>query len=152
MPETKCGFNDCATGTGRDLLVLHGPTLVVEIGFDPSYLPAPHARPNLSGTHHNALVDTGATESCIDSGLAMQLNLPIVDRRRISGVGGVHDVNMHIAQIHIPTLSYTIYGMFAGVDLIAGGQPHYALIGRTFLKAFRMIYDGNTGTVILATT
>src|SRR5262245_27820099 len=41
-----------------------------------------------SGSPPRSLVDTGAMESCIDSGLAMRLNLPIVDRRKISGVHG----------------------------------------------------------------
>lgn len=41
-------------------------------------------------------------------------------------------------------------GAFAGVDLKAGGQIHSALIGRTFLRHFKMIYDGRTGTVSLS--
>jgi hypothetical protein len=36
------------------------------------------------------------------------------------------------------------------VDLKAGGQIHSALIGRTFLKHFKMVYDGRTGTVTLS--
>jgi hypothetical protein len=87
--------------------------------------------------------------SCIDSGLAMRLNLPIVDRQAVVGVGGRHDVNMHLAQIRVPTLNFTIYGTFAGVDLIAGGQQHVALIGRTFLLHFALFYHGRTGTVTI---
>jgi len=96
-----------------------------------------------------ALVDTGATQSCIDSALAMALNLPIIDRQTVGGSAGSHEVNMHLGQIHIPTLGQTIYGAFAGVNLIAGGQQHLALIGRTFLMHFSMLYDGRTGTVYL---
>ncbi len=57
---------------------------------------------------------------------------------------------MYLAHIHIPNLNFTIYGAFAGVDLIAGGQRHYALIGRTFLRYFKMTYDGLTGDVTLS--
>jgi hypothetical protein len=96
------------------------------------------------------LVDTGAGESCIDNLLAGQLNLPIVDRRPISGVHGAHIVNMYLAQIHVPSLAFTIYGAFAGVDLAAGGQVHKALIGRTFLQNFTMVYEGLTGSVKLS--
>jgi predicted aspartyl protease len=99
-----------------------------------------------------ALVDTGAGESCIDSALAAQLNLPIVDRRLISGAGGTHEVNMHLAQVAVPSLGVTIYGAFAGVHLAAGGQTHFALIGRTFLQNFTMLYEGKTGTVVLSST
>ena len=97
----------------------------------------------------HALVDTGASESCIDSLLAYQLNLPIIDRAPIAGSLGKKEVNMHLAQIHIPSLGRTIYGSFAGVHLLAGGQPHQALIGRTFLKYFVMVYEGHSGTVTL---
>jgi hypothetical protein len=149
MPATLCGFNDGPGGRGCDLLVQFGPTLVVNIGFDPEFK-ANQTGPPLAGvTDVHALVDTGATSSCIDSGLAVSLNLPIVDRQAVAGVGGRHDVNMHLAQIHVPTLRRTIYGTFAGVDLAEGGQPHVALIGRTFLRPFALFYDGRTGTVTI---
>ena len=57
---------------------------------------------------------------------------------------------MHLAQIHVPTLDVTLYGTFAGVDLIAGGMIHQALIGRTFLRHFTMTYNGFTGSVVLS--
>ena len=56
---------------------------------------------------------------------------------------------MHLAQIHVPSLQVTLYGTFAGVDLIAGGQLHHALIGRTFLRHFTMTYNGASGSVVL---
>jgi hypothetical protein len=81
--------------------------------------------------------------------LAAQLNLPVVDRRQIGGVGGAHTVNIHLAQVHVPLLGKTVYGAFAAVHLSAGGQFHLALIGRTFLKNFTLIYEGRTGTVTI---
>ena len=151
MPETKCGFEDSPGVLGRDLLVSQGPTLIVDIGFDPTFTPTNIGNVPASGIKGvQALVDTGAVESCIDGGLAMQLNLPIVDRRIISGSAGRHEVNVHLAQIHVPSLMFTIYGTFSAVDLVAGGQPHYALIGRTFLQTCKMSYDGTTGQVIIS--
>jgi predicted aspartyl protease len=153
MATTLCGFNNTpGTTNGRDLLVGTGPTLFVQIGFDPGFDPAaqPARAPVLPAAPVHALVDTGATESCIDSTLAMNLNLPVVDRRLISGAHGAGEVNVHLAQIHIPSLGFTLYGPFAAVDLIAGGQSHMALIGRTFLQHFTMHYDGRTGTVTLS--
>lgn len=35
------------------------------------------------------------------------------------------------------------------IDLAAGGQAHLALIGRTFLRNFTMVYEGRTGTVTI---
>ncbi|MBI3491026.1 MAG: retroviral-like aspartic protease family protein [Acidobacteria bacterium] len=133
------------------MLVTYGPTLLVDIGFDPNYQPPPHPNlpvPGIKGIH--ALVDTGATESCIDSMLATQLGLPVVDKRVVAGVSGPQDVNIHLAQVHIPSLLFTIYGTFAAVHLAAGGQPHRALIGRTFLSRFTMVYNGQTGDVTIS--
>src|SRR5438552_4156222 len=98
--ETKCGFDDVPGGaTGSVLLVAHGPTLFVDVGFDPTFhaginlaTPGPIANPTPGITAIRALVDTGASESCIDSLLASQLNLPIVDKRMISGVHGNQEV------------------------------------------------------------
>jgi hypothetical protein len=150
MAKTLCGFDDGNGQTGSGLLVTYGPSILVKIGFDPNYDPAkPDVRPVLPDPPVHALVDTGATTSCIDSGLAMTLNLPIVDRQKISGVHGTKEVNMHVGHIYVPTLNITVYGSFAAVDLIAGGQAHHALIGRTFLQAYTMIYEGRTGTVTL---
>jgi hypothetical protein len=152
MPQTKCGFDSVPGGAnGSHLLAAIGPTLFVDIGFDPKYDPKaiPLLKPVPGITNISALVDTGATESCIDNLLAAELKLPIADKRPIAGVHGSKMANMHLAQIHVPSLAYTIYGMFAGVDLAAGGQQHKALIGRTFLMRFRMVYEGDTGTVTL---
>jgi hypothetical protein len=150
MAQTKCGFNDSPGASGAELLVTFGPTIGVDIGFDPKFQPQPGNIPAAALTGLPALVDTGASESCIDSLLAAQLNLPIIDRRKVSGVHGSDEVNMHLAQVRIPTLNWIIYGAFAGVHLVAGGQTHRALIGRTFLQNFTMVYEGRIGTVTLS--
>ncbi len=153
MAQTHCGFIDdpVAGISGSTLLWTYGPTLQVDIGFDSLFQPASRKPPTPGITGIHALVDTGASECCIDSVLAAQLNLPIVDRRHISGVHGSDEVNIHLAQIHVPTLGYTMYGRFAGVHLVAGGQIHQALMGRTFLAHFKMSYDGQTGQVVIST-
>ncbi len=150
MPEIKCGFNDTPQGKGSSLLTLYGPTLKVNIGFDPNFRPETGAIPVVGISDVDALVDTGATECCIDNQLAAILKLPIMDKRQISGIAGKHMTNMYLAQISVPSLKFNIYGAFAGVDLLAGGQIHKALIGRTFLQFFTMIYEGKTGTVTLS--
>ena len=142
MPQSSCGFATQA------LLALCGPTIEVDIGFDPSFRPGSTAPiPGITGVQ--ALVDTGATECCIDNLLAASLNLPIVDRRPIAGISGQTTANMYLAQIRIPSLDFTMYGQFAGVDLQAGGQSHSALMGRTFLRYTIMTYNGPSGPVIV---
>lgn len=150
MPTINLGFPDGPNLSARDALVGYGPTLYVEIGFDPSFRPNGITRPNLPANHVPALVDTGAFESCIDSTLAEQLGLPIVGRQSVSGAHGAAEVNFHLAQIHVPAFQHIVYGRFAGVHLVKGGQPHQALLGRTFLMNFGMMYDGRTGVVTLS--
>jgi hypothetical protein len=151
MAQTQCGFLDGAGVTARELLVSLGPTLKVDIGFDPSYDGrSPRKPPTLPMQNVWALIDTGATHCCIDGDLAMQLNLPVIDQRTYSGISGPMHVNMHLAQIHTPNLSFTFYGSFAGVNLSAGGSRHVVLIGRSYLQHFTLTYDGPTGAVALA--
>ncbi len=150
MPTALCGFDDSPGSSGGEALVQHGPTLLVRIGFDEAYdIAKPRVLARLPSVDHFALVDTGASDCCIDSGLALTLNLPIVDQRVCAGISGARLVNMHLAQIFAPALAFTFVGAFAGVDLAAGGQSHLALIGRSFLRLFKMSYDGVTGAVAI---
>lgn len=151
MPSVNCGFVGDGGKSSQDLLVNYGPTLLVDIGFDAAYNPKIRTTPPATAIQQvHAVVDTGAIISCIDKTLAAQLGLPVVDRQDFGGIGGIYKTDMHAAQIHIPALEFTIYGSFAGVDLIGGGQQHVALIGRTFLKNFQMTYDGITGNVTIS--
>lgn len=148
MRRSNCGFKDGQGEVAPDLLVRFGPTLLVDIGFDPKL--AAGANPDFPLKKLKALVDTGAGDSCIDSGVAMQLGLPVIDQRLCSGIGGATRVNMHLAQIYIPSLKHTLFGSFAGVHLSSGGQWHQALLGRTFLRPFKLSYDGPTGQVVIS--
>jgi len=152
MPSAECGWLSIPGGAAGSLLLCqYGPTISVDIGFDPTYRPGLSTGLPVAGIRGiPALLDTGAMTSCIDSLLAAQLNLPIFDRTTISGVGGPQQVNLHLAQVHIPSLGCTEIGMFAGVHLAAGGQPHQALLGRTRLQAHTMVYEGPTGKVTIS--
>ena len=145
MPTVRIGFDEIAGLPSPGQLVQYGPTIPVQVGFDPEYYPVSSEPPNLPDHMYPALVDTGATTSCIDSDLALNLGLPIVNRRIIAGVHGISTVNIHLAQIYVPDLEFTDYGEFAGVHLSAGGQPYFALLGRTFLLDFTMTYRVERG-------
>lgn len=149
MPTTRIGFSDSESWSGQDKLIAFGPTLHVQIGFDPNFHPDLPPLPDLPELELPALVDTGATESCIDSALAQKLQLPAVDTGQISGVQGASETVYYLAQIFVPSLNYTIYGRFSGVHLASGGQPHSALLGKTFLRNFELTYEGRTGDVII---
>lgn len=146
--EVQCGFEH--VNDGAELLAVYGPTLFVDVGFDPAFEPTSTQPPAPGVCGVQGLVDTGASQSCIDSALAERLGLPIIDRQQVSGAHGKKEVNMHMAQIRVPSLNFTIYGSFAAVNLIAGNQEHQVLIGRTFLRHFHMAYDGPSGRATIS--
>jgi predicted aspartyl protease len=103
-------------------------------------------RPGISDVE--ALIDTGAEESCIDNLLAAGLNLPVIDRRVVCGVGSM-EVDVYLAQVHVPALKFTIEGRFSGVPLEENGHHQRVLLGRTFLRYCELKYDGNSGNVTI---
>jgi len=149
MPTTSCGFPPAPGHSSSQQLEQWGPTLSVLVGFDPQFRAGSDTPPKLPSTLIPALVDTGAAISCIDTNLVKSLNLPLVGTQKFSGMAGSSDRTMHLAQIRVPTLNANIYGDFAAVDLLAGGQPHALLLGRSFLSHFRITYDRRSGDVII---
>lgn len=144
MPLTvDCGHADA------DLLLVRGSSILVQIGFDPNYRRG--LKPVQTSQGYRALVDTGASKTCIDSGVARSLNLPIVDEVVIAGVHGSDRVNIHLAQIYIPSFNLTVSGNFVAVKLHESGQPYGALLGRSFLRNFKLEYDGTNGAASLVT-
>lgn len=151
MPIADCGFDDSQEVSGSELLLRFGPTLFVDIGFDPEYKYGEIGTfPKSAAAQVPALIDTGALVSCIDNSLAQSLALPLVDRQSVSGVGGKHECNVYLAHIVAPTLAWVQWGVFYGVSLVEGDQAHQALIGRSFLQGMMLVYDGRTGRVQIA--
>jgi hypothetical protein len=141
MKTVACGFSDPNQLTGD------GPGILVDIGFDPAWRPGNVPTP--SDRDIFALIDTGAQECFIDCDLANILRLPLVDRREVAGSMGRHQVDVFLAQIHIPSLDFTQYGKFAGAYLHKGGLHYEVLMGRTFLANFILLYNGRSGSVTL---
>ena len=147
MLSVNCGF--LGAPQAQTLLWYHGPAIKVDLGFDPKYGPSNENLPKPQITGIEALVDTGARESCIDSTLAQELALPVFDRRTVSGVNGLLEVDFHMAQIHVPSLKFILRGRFAGVPLVSSGFQQRVVVGRSFLSYFKMEYDGPLGDVKL---
>ena len=149
MPTVECGF---PTGgipglSPAAVLTRIGPTVSVIIG---SYPPSSGVAPTASQIQQvPALIDTGATLSCIDDMLAKQLQLQVVDQWITSGASGPVKLDVYLGQITIPSLNLTQFGRFAGVHLQMGGQAHRALIGRSLLAGCTLAYNGKTGSVLL---
>ena len=144
-PYDQCSFCD---GSGeRQQLARIGPTLDVQIGYDPRFQRPRVSLPNRLACRYLALVDTGASHTCVDADLAPALGLPVVQRSPVSGVHGELVVNFHLAQLYVTELRVVFDGIFAAVHLQSGGQSHVVLLGRSFLQGFLMQYEGQAGSV-----
>lgn len=150
MPLIDAGFKKQNGDVDHDQLINNGPTLQVWVS---DFLPNSQVRRDPSSSKIesvSALIDTGASVSCIDSELAKALDLVPVDIATISGAGGAKQHLVYLASIVIPQLEIVQYGKFTGVELKTGGQSHGVLLGRGFLKNVIMIYDGTRGQVTVA--
>ena len=146
MRTAQAGFRQGLPGeSAADLLVRVGPTIRVDIGLKSRA--APDQPPDLPMKDVQALIDTGAGGECIDDDLAVRLGLPITEEGWISGVGGRHRAVIYTARIYVPALDRRLFQRFTGVRLSEGDQKHRVILGRTFLRQYRVIYDGGTGAV-----
>jgi len=144
----NCGYGDAPQG--RKLLEYHGPNIEVHIGLDPTWTKDQPRAPRPDRSNLKALIDTGAQESCIDGALAVELGLPVINQRNVGGLGvGALKVDVHNAQVHVPMLRYTIRGPFAAIPGLVDRIHYPIILGRSFLKDCKLMYDGKTGDVTI---
>lgn len=89
---------------------------------------------------HRAMIDTGASDTCIDYRIAHALKLRQIDQRTIGTVGGPIEVAVFLGVLEIPQLAFKrLDRMFAPkIERI----NYSVLIGRSVLKEFLFTYDG----------
>ena len=142
----QAGFRKgTATETPADLLVRLGPTLKVDIGLKSRSKPG--AKPNLQEKGLLALVDTGAGANCIDEDLARSLSLPLSEVGELIGFDGRKPANIYLARLYIPSLDRLLFERLWGAKLQEGDQWQKVILGRPFLRQYRMIYDAPAGNV-----
>ena len=148
MPSVQAGFRAGKAGaTPADLLVQLGPTLLVDIGLKSRS--GAGELPDLPAKGIKALIDTGAGGDCIDDDLARSLGLQISDEGTISGIGGRHQAFIYTARLYIPSAGRLLFQQFTGVRLRQGDQYQQVILGRSFLRQYRMTYHGAEGSVEL---
>jgi hypothetical protein len=145
----NCGYGDAPQG--RKLLYHYGPNVEVHIGLDLTWTSDQRRAPRAERSNLKALIDTGAQDSCIDGALAIEIGLPVIDKRHVGGVGSLI-VDVHHAQVHVPRLLYTIHGPFAAIPGLIDRIHYPVVLGRTFLRDCLLTYDGRTGNASIAFT
>ena len=97
----------------------------------------------------NALIDTGATTTCIDDDVAKQLGLPTVDVAQMSSASGQSEQPVYPVQLDITHSELVIESSKSiGADL--EDQGLVALIGRDTLSQCTLHYNGVTGDFTLS--
>jgi predicted aspartyl protease len=97
-----------------------------------------------------ALIDTGATSTCIDDDIAKQLNLPVIDVVSIASASHANSMqNVYPALIEVLGINIKFNALRAiGVPL--ANQGIQVLIGRDLLQVCTLFYNGMIGSFTLS--
>ncbi len=97
-----------------------------------------------------ALIDTGATSTCIDVGIAEKLNLPVVDV--VSVVSASHaDTKQNVYPALIEVVGIAIkFNAFRAIGVPLAAQGIDVLIGRDLLQHCTIFYNGIVGSFTLS--
>jgi predicted aspartyl protease len=134
------------------VLQRQGPCVQVSIGLAQSLaaqllqqgqtLPKP-----ISGI---ALIDTGASSTCIDSHVAQQLQLPVVNVVKVASASHAStEQNVYPIQIEVVGLPISIEAPNA-IGATLAPQGLIALIGRDVLQYCTLFYNGLIGSITLS--
>ena len=152
-------FNRHYVGQGNvhqpDALFMLGPFLEAQIHLPQPLinlltsqgqtLPAP--KPGI------AIIDTGATRTCVDQQILTSLNLNPVGVMSLGTAAGPTQNYIYAARIEFTTIHMVLDSTVIGVSLQGqnvNGQPVIALIGRDLLRRGLFVYSGTGGFFTLA--
>jgi predicted aspartyl protease len=133
-----------------------GPILQVEVNLPQPLInllssqnkPIPASSPGF------ALIDTGASRTCIDSSVLSKLGINPIGVVTMGTTGGSTTCQLFPAKLSFSVITLVIdFGSVVGVNLQGqqiNGTPIVALIGRDVLSRCLLIYSGTGGFFTLA--
>ena len=96
-----------------------------------------------------ALIDTGATKSCVDHSVLSGLGIKPIGLVKIGTAKGATQCQLFPARLSFPSLRLVVdFSSMAGVNLrgqVIQGTPLIALVGRDVLSRCLFIYSGSQG-------
>jgi predicted aspartyl protease len=97
-----------------------------------------------------ALIDSGASHTCIDNALAIQLGLPVVDTLKMHSAS--HEaVEQSAYPISVEIIGTSIqFSVPKAMGANLATQSLGLLIGRDILSSCVMFYNGTTGQITLS--
>ncbi len=128
----------------REALAIDGPVIDIVVRCEPGAERSEEGYPSEHRT--GALIDTGASEVCIDYRIAHALDLREVDQRMIVTPGGNILVKVFLGLLEVPSLGFSrLMPLYAPkVERL----NYAALLGRSFLKDFYVTFEGPTGRFV----
>ena len=153
-------YNHFFLGDGNsvntNVLIASGPLLSVEVSI-PSALADIYSRENKSTPTPKtgfALIDTGATRSCVDDSVIRQLDVNPIGVATSYTAGGPKEHNLFPAHFRFPAFKMDIdFSSVLGVNLEGqnfNNEPIIALLGRDLLSGFIFVYNGTLGMYTVA--
>lgn len=134
---------------GADRLFSDGPWLpvAVEVPSAHSRVLVAHGLPVPQPVVGRALVDTGATHTCIDKQVAKRLGLPPLSSRDVLTASGITRQPVYFVMLTIATDPAQKIDPLPvlGADLAAAAHGLIALIGRDLLARMALLYLGPAG-------
>ena len=132
---------DAHDGLGRKIeLELGGHLIDVIVRREDGAGPVP-GLPSFYET--GALIDTGATDVCIDLSIARDLRLRTVDQRTVGTAGGPILASVHVGVLEVPALGFRkLMPLYA----FRVRRTNFSiLLGRSFLADYIVTFDGPRG-------
>lgn len=90
------------------------------------------------------LIDTGASDVCIDYRIAQQLGLRQIDQQDVGIVGATVPAAIYSGVLAVPDLSFS--DRLPLYALKVRRPTHEVLLGRSFLRSFIVTFNGPLGT------
>jgi len=156
MPVYDAEFRDPSGRAAPQGLAQFGPVMPVEIDIPTalsSFLTAA-GQPIPTPASGAALIDTGATGSCVDNQIMSALGVHPIGIRSLGTATGRSRHYLYPAKFRFPQIRFEVdFSAVVGVDLRGQGvgrQRIIALIGRDLLSRCILIYGGTTGKFSLA--
>jgi len=155
----RFGEADAVTGDGQKVkvpaklaLVQRGPVIPVVISPDPAFAAALQAvnKPIPQPVTGFALVDTGATTTCIDGTIAQQMGLAPSGTAKLSSASHqATDCLTYPVQLHFPAWNVALQSPKA-MGVTIANQGIIVLVGRDLLQNCVFVYNGADGSFTLA--
>ncbi len=121
-----------------DKMAREGPSLDVQIDLPPTEVLWLKKEPPKVSAY--ALIDTGASMSCIDQSIAQKLGLIPRDIQTVLTPNGRCEQPLYDILLSIPDIKREFLLEVLGSTL--GDQIHHVLIGRDLLRQTTLIYSG----------